>query len=96
MTSSPNQAGCYAVAVVLLVASTAAVGGRLNIRRTKKAALGFDDLFIILALVRPTRSPPWSTLFADAWLCSCWSGLSAFFSFVVGPPRAADPHACAR
>ncbi|KAI9743050.1 MAG: hypothetical protein M1818_003345 [Claussenomyces sp. TS43310] len=51
MISSPNQAGCYAAAVVLLIASTAAVGGRFHIRlRVKKAPIGFDDVFIVLSL----------------------------------------------
>lgn len=50
-TSSPDQAGCYAVAAILLVFSTAAVGGRLFVRRMKRAAIGFDDISIFLSLV---------------------------------------------
>ena len=52
--STPNPGGCYAVAVVLLVASTTVVSLRLNVRRVKKTSLGLDDLFISIALVRFT------------------------------------------
>lgn len=50
-TSSPDQAGCYAVAAILLVFSTAAVGGRLVVRRMKKTPIGIDDISISLSLV---------------------------------------------
>lgn len=50
-TSSPEQAGCYAVAAVLLVFSTAAVGSRLFVRRMKRVPIGIDDISISLSLV---------------------------------------------
>ncbi|ESZ99047.1 hypothetical protein SBOR_0581 [Sclerotinia borealis F-4128] len=46
-----NQAGCYAASVILLIASTIAVGLRMTIRKIKEAKLGFDDLFISVALL---------------------------------------------
>jgi hypothetical protein len=53
-TSSPDQTGCYAVAAILLVFSTAAVSGRLFVRRMKRAPIGFDDISILLSLVSST------------------------------------------
>jgi hypothetical protein len=50
-TSSPDQASCYAVAAILLVFSTVAVGGRLFVRRMKRAPIGVDDISISLSLV---------------------------------------------
>ncbi|OKL55997.1 hypothetical protein UA08_08795 [Talaromyces atroroseus] len=50
-TSSPDQAGCYAVAAILLVFSTLAVSGRLSVRRMKRAPIGVDDISISVSLL---------------------------------------------
>ena len=49
---SPNQAGVYAVSIILLVFSTIAVALRFKVRRMKQTGYGADDWLILAALVR--------------------------------------------
>jgi hypothetical protein len=50
-TSSPNTAGVYAAAVVLIVASTAACGLRFVARKVKSVPLLADDWLVLCATV---------------------------------------------